>query len=361
MLKPANSLKEQEQQAALLLEQLLRRIPSLTVKSIDVEQPLSRDNGIDILARVRSGEQDYFLICEFKRNGQPRHAREAINQMKAYLSHSKQGGVPIFIAPFLTQATQAFCRSENVGYLDLEGNAYIAFGSIYIERETTNRPRAEKREFRSLFKPRSAQVLRVLLRDPKHPWKLSELAEQSGVSIGHVSNVRNALTDREWAVFGDAGLQLKSPDALLDAWRDNYQIDAVEELKFYTSLHGKAWDKAVREFFTISPSKHVALASFSSAQWIAPYGRTATHFFYADSESLPSLKQTLGLSKPAMGENIIIWIPKDDGVFTDAFEAGEAIRCTSPLQTYLDLSQAGDRGLEAAHHLRKAMLKWQTQ
>jgi hypothetical protein len=98
--------------------------------------------------------------------------------------------------------------------MDLEGNAYIAFGSIYIERSTANQLDREKREFRSLFRPRSAQVLRVLLQDPKRSWKLSQLAEQSGVSIGHVSNVRNALQDREWIEDRSTGIQLKSPDLL---------------------------------------------------------------------------------------------------------------------------------------------------
>jgi hypothetical protein len=202
-------------------------------------------------------------------------------------------------------------------------------------------------------------VLRILLRDPKRVWKLSELAEQSGVSIGHVSNVRNALADREWIEVRSAGVQLKSPDNLLDAWRNSYRIEAEKELKFYTTLHGKAWDKSVRNFFETDSSDPVALASFSSAQWIAPYGRSSMHFFYAGQEAIPALKETLGLSKPAMGENVIVWIPNDEGVFTDSLQIDGAIRCTSPLQTYLDLSQAGDRGIEAADHLRKAKLAWQ--
>jgi Transcriptional regulator, AbiEi antitoxin, Type IV TA system len=359
MLKAADPVKVIEQRAAVLLEELLRRIPSLTVKSVAVEEPFGKDKGIDILARVRSGEQDYFLICEVKQNGQPRFARQAIDQMKAYLSRSKHEAIPIFIAPFLTTATQELCRSEGVGYLDLEGNAHIAFGSVYIERATASRPEVEKRELRSLFKPRSAQVLRVLLRDPKRLWKLSELADQSGVSIGHVSNVRNALADREWVEVRSAGIQLTSPRALLNAWRESYQIEAVQELKFYTTLHGKTWERSIRDFFESHPSEPVALASFSSAQWIAPYGRTSTHFFYADREATLDLKTALALSKPTMGENVIVWIPSNDGVFTDSFEVDGGIRCTSPLQTYLDLSQAGDRGLEAADHLRKAKLAWQ--
>jgi hypothetical protein len=358
MLKAANPVKDFEQSAALLLGEILHRVPSLTVKSVAVEEPGGKDRGIDILASVRAGGQEYFLICEVKHNGQPRFAREAINQMKAYLSGSKREAIPIFIAPFLTAATQEFCRSEGVGYLDLEGNAHIAFGPVYIERTTASRPAAEKREFRSLFKPRSAQVLRVLLRDPKRAWKLSELAEQSGVSIGHVSNVRNALMEREWIEDRSAGIQLKSPDLLLDAWRESYRIGAAEELKYYTILHGKAWEKSVRDFFGTHSSEHVALASFSSAQWIAPYGRSSTHFFYADREAIPALKKALELNEPAMGENVIVWIPNDWGVFTDSFEVDGVVRATSALQTYLDLSQAGDRGLEAADHLRKAKLAW---
>ncbi|MDA4631000.1 hypothetical protein NZA98_07735, partial [Escherichia coli] len=34
--------------------------------------------------------------------------------------------------------------------------------------------------------------------------------------------------------------------------------------------------------------------------------------------------------------------------------------CTSSVQTYLDLAIAGERGAEAADHLRKEKLSWQT-
>jgi pantothenate synthetase len=92
-------VKEQEQRAAQLLEELLLRIPSLTVESVKVE-PSVTDRGVDILARVHSAEQDYVLICEFKQSGQPRFAREAINQMRAHLARSDREAVPVFVVPF---------------------------------------------------------------------------------------------------------------------------------------------------------------------------------------------------------------------------------------------------------------------
>jgi hypothetical protein len=40
-------------------------------------------------------------------------------------------------------------------------------------------------------------------------------------------------------------------------------------------------------------------------------------------------------------------------------EAGPGVICTSAVQTYLDLTNAGERGKEAADHLRQEKLQWQ--
>ena len=91
-----------------------------------------------------------------------------------------------------------------------------------MDRRVSDKPITERREFKSLFTPKSAQVLRVLLRDPKRTWRVMDLAEAAKVSLGHVSNVRTALLDREWAQVVPEGLRLSSPDALLDAWKSSY-------------------------------------------------------------------------------------------------------------------------------------------
>jgi len=357
MLKMANLVNEVEAQAAERFEHLLRRIASLQIQSV-VAAPFGKDSGVDLTFTVKAAGREYLLLCEAKSSGQPRLAREAINQLKAAAAKSKKDTSLVFIAPFITSATQELCRNEGVGYLDFEGNAFVAFGPVYIERSTASRPQAEKREMRSLFKPRSAQVLRVLLRDPKRTWKLSELSSESGVSIGHVSNVRDALADREWLDNAAGGVRLKSPDALLDSWRDAYSVPAVEEIRMYTPLHGKQWEQALRQFFSQSFGEQAALASFSAAQWIAPYGRISVNFLYATPIVRADLEKALHLSKPAMGENVILWIPNDEGVFTDSFRGDGVLRCTSAVQTYLDLSQGGERGMEAADFLRKAKLTW---
>lgn len=58
----------------------------------------------------------------------------------------------------------------------------------------------------------------MMLNDPK-TWKVTELSEEGKVSLGHASNVRKNLLEREWAVISSEGLTLNKPGALVNEWR----------------------------------------------------------------------------------------------------------------------------------------------
>ena len=108
------------------------------------------------------------------------------------------------------------------------------------------------------------------LREPSRAWRVAKLAQAASVSLGHVSNVRFCLLDQEWAQVSRNGLLLSDPDALLDAWREAYELPAGKRHSFYTTLHGTAFESAVRELGPVSDAGSTALASFSSGQWLAP-------------------------------------------------------------------------------------------
>ena len=57
---------------------------------------------------------------------------------------------------------------------------------------------------------------------------------------------------------------------------------------------------------------------------------------------------------------MVVTVPKDTGVFLDTVEPPPDVTCTSAVQTYLDLWAAGERGREAAEHLRQEKLTWRT-
>lgn len=359
MLKPPESMKELENQAAEKLRSLIQQVPAIKLENIQVDSEVA-DHGADLLAHITVGNRPRILICEVKSSGQPRHVRMALLQLRDYLAHMGSETTAIFIAPYLSPEAQALCREHEVGFLDLEGNARLVFDGVFIERLVATKPPTEKRELRSLFKPKSAQVLRVMLRDPHHPWRVTELAEAAAVSLGHISNVRSGLLDREWAQVSAQGLFLSEPNALLDAWRDAYEASVGKRLAFYTTLHGSGFEETARHLLHAGSEKNgkAIFASFSAAHWLAPYGRTGMQYFYADSAGLEKLKTHLKLSTASKGENVVITVPKDDGLFRDAVEPAPAVFCTSLVQTYLDLAAAGERGREAADHMRQERMKW---
>lgn len=351
-------MKEAEARAGQALRGLLEKVPILQVEGIEAEA-VSGDWEPDLVARLLVNGRQHLLICEYKSNGQPRYARSALLELRNYVAHQAPDATPVFIAPYISPAVRQLCEEKGVGYLDLEGNARIAFGGVFIERMVADKPAAEQRELKSMFRPKSAQVLRAMLREPSRAWRVTELSEISGVSLGHVSNVRTGLIDREWARASDDGLILSEPGALLDAWRDSYTAPPGERLRFYTPLHGSALEEAARGALGAkgAPGRAV-FASFSAAQWLAPYGRTGTHYFFADTDGLRKLQDALKLAPASKGENVIVLVPKDEGLLADTVEPAPGAVCTSPVQTYLDLSIAGERGAEAADHLRQEKLSW---
>jgi hypothetical protein len=355
-VKPATNI---ERRASEALKAFLGTIPQLSIADVRLTDDRGEvDHPVDIIAETEFAGRRMRLLVEVKSSGQPRMAREAAYQLKRYVSRSEQQGVPMLIAPYLSEQSQAVCRQEGVGYLDFEGNARIAFDSVFIDRQVEGKPDPERRALRSLFKPKSARILRVLLNDPQRAWRVTELAEAAKVSIGLVSTIGSALRERDWAGQSEQGMHVTDPSGLLDEWAKGYKPPKGEERRLYTHLHGEALAERLRELET--KDGRVALASFSAADWYAPFVRQSSTYFYADEKGLVALETLLKPSSPAKGANLIVSIPDEDGVLDDARTVAPGIIATSPVQTYLDLMVSGERGAEGASHLKDKLLGWPT-
>ena len=152
-----------------MLRLLLEQVPA--IEHLDVRRAGDAgDRSIDLIAHVDAFGHRHTLVCEVKSSGQPRHVRPALLLLRDYVEQQAEQATPVFIAPYLSTEAQALCREYQVGFLDLEGNAYLVFGTFLISRQVAGKPVAERRELRSLFKPKSAQVLRVMLREPERAW-----------------------------------------------------------------------------------------------------------------------------------------------------------------------------------------------
>ena len=343
---------ELERKAREALRSCLSRVPFLKIEDIK-RQTSKKAVKPDFLVKLAVPEGDKVLVVEIKANGQPRVAREAVNQILRYrdLFPDAYG---IFLAPYISPKAGEICRQEGIGYLDLAGNCYLCFDGVYIEQEGKPNVFREKRDLRSLYSPKAERLLRVLLNNPGKSWKVEELAKEAEVSLGQVSNVKKLLMDREWIQADKAGFMMNEPEQLLSEWEENYSFRRNKIQDFY-SLRGPGQiENDLVEYCNRKKVKY-AFTGFSGAARFAPSVRFQRAMAYLEDLDEGVLSQ-LTLKKVTSGANVSIFLPYDDGVFYGAREVGGA-QVASPVQVYLDVRTFRGRGEEAAQVLLEQVIR----
>jgi hypothetical protein len=357
VLKPVKILKngDLQSQVEASLRGLVARVPFLNLASLkhDVKFGDGRIGRADWLAELAIGDQSWTVVAEGKKNGQPREVRAAVLQLKHYLSLLPPGkpSYGLVLAPFISQESVRICTEAGVGYADFVGNARLAFDRIFIETRTEETPPVVKREARSVFSPKAARVLRVLLQGPLRAWKVQELAAAAGVSLGHVSAVRQQLLAREWAAEEEQGLRITKPDALLDEWVEEDRWNKRTETREYSLLEQDP-DRLADKLVEVLGGKRHAFTQWYGAFQRRPYTiPVVTTVYVEDFPDEDAFKEKLHARRvDAMGRLRIVK-PKDEGVFQCLQEiGGRQVVCD--VQLYLDVIRAGLRGEEAASELR---------
>lgn len=349
-----------ENEAADRLEQVLREVPFLGKASFRRDHPRGNSR-IDFALLVRSPGIDRRLVCEVKSSGQPRIAREVCLTLLDYARSDKRD-YPVFIAPYISPAAAAICDRYNVGYVDFAGNCRLAFGQVYIRREAFPNPAVQKRHLRSLYSPKAERVLRVLLTAGKRTWRTQELADQAGVSMGQVANVKKLLADREWIDTQPGGFGLRSLDGsvlpLLREWTANYRSSRSSPTEFH-SLKPIPQIEADVSQASKKLNARVAFTGFSGAARLAPAVRYQRIAVYTTGD-IDALANRLGLKRVSSGANVTLIEPYDEGVLYGAREV-EGVPIVSPVQIFLDLTQIRGRGEEAAAAILEEVIKpkWQ--
>lgn len=334
------------------LRACLQRVPFLEIESMEREIKVG-DADIDIATTVRIVKQRQRLVVEVKNNGQPRVARTAVYQL-ARVRESEPDIYGVFAAPYISPQTAEICLKEKIGYLDLAGNCRLTFGQVYIEQEGKPNPFAQKRDLRSLYSPKAARVLRVLLTDPKKPWRLQALAEEAKVSLGQIANVKSLLEDREWLKSSDAGLLLNDPESLLAEWSENFNSRKNIPGNYYTL---KSIAEIEADLAKACEGERIAyaLTGFSGAARYAPSVRYQRAMVYV-SRDVGKIVEILALKEVTSGANLTLFTPYDEGVLYGT-RLIDGICIASPVQVYLDLIGVKGRGEEAARAILDEVIR----
>lgn len=339
-----------EKKAPEVLRAVFEGIPFVRSPEVVCSQGVA---GPDFTVSLKLDSSDVTILVEAKNSGQPRLARDAVNQLLRFRSE-RPDAYPVFLAPYISPASGNICKEAGAGYIDLAGNCYLAFGSVFISREGRKNPYATSRKLKSLYQPVSSRVLRVLLSDPAKAWKTQPLSDEADVSLGQIANVKQALKDREWIKEGPDGFSLSDPGAILSEWATTYVFRKNTIRSFYTIDKTTDAEQKIADACRDLGVKY-ALTSFSGAARLAPNVRYKRSDIYV-AERLDAVAETAGLKQVDTGSNIRLLGPYDEGVFYQANKIN-GLQVACPVQVYLDVLAQRGRGEEAAESILKEVIK----
>lgn len=344
------TLHQLENQLADVLRTRFQQIPAVSEFSLE-PQPQAQGADIELTLRTPAGPQT--VLVEFKSSGQPRIARDAINQLLAFQA-KRPGAYGVFAAPYISDKSAQLCSEANIGYIDLAGNCRLSFDGVFIEIRGNPNPFTEKRELKSLFAPKAERILRTLLGQPRRIWKTEDLARTAKVSFGQVTNVRRLLEEREWISKRRPGFELTQPLALLESWRSQYRPDRCQQTRCYAMATVGEIEANIAERCNRDHTRY-ALTGFSGAGRYAPFTSYQTVTVYVDYP--PEGFALLANLKPVTsGANVVLLTPYDEGVFFGQRNVAGQI-AASPIQCYLDLKREFGRNEEAAEALLESVIK----
>lgn len=372
IVKTAISVNTGELKGAALEKALAHRLRELLggvawLKDWQIEiVPMDDRRGSDINATLplpNGGMAELWVVCK----SNPRPHQIAYDRTQDFPSpqSKRQKRVWVLAAPFVSSRMSQLCQELRWSWFDLAGNCHLSVPDAF-QIERTGQPPVHRlpKSGANLSTPEAARILRALLAtdNPGRKWTQRELQlhARPNVSIGLVNKVVRHLHDEAFIEnLPDGGFKLRAPVELLKAWRDAYRFDRHQRRSYFTLLQGRRLQEALAKLEALTGG-HAAYAAFSAADFQAPHVRQPKTWLYVAADWEDKFREVAEAKLVDSGENLVVLIPEDDGVFylgDGGTMEEQRLSCTNPVQTYVDLFHCGGRGEEAAEALLEQNLK----
>lgn len=251
------------------------------------------------------------------------------------------------------------CQQHGWSWYDLAGNCRLEVPGHLLIKQSGNKPvPLQPRSGANLSTPKAAQVIRALLapENAGKRWTQREMASHftdvmpwvDAPSLALVNKVIQYLRNQAFIeTLPSRGFRVTHFEGLLQAWQQAYRFNRHLRRPYFTLLQGKALQERLRN---LDPegSGHLAYAVFSAADIQAPAVRQPRTWLYLNPAFEPEFASAIDARLVDSGENIVALIPDDGGVFYRVETGSNWAPRTNPVQTYVDLANAGGRGEEAA-------------
>ena len=101
----------------------------------------------DLLVKFRLGEHEQTLVIDVTSLGQPRQIRAAVTKLSD-VRRALPTAYPVAASVYVGGQSARILKDNNLGYVDLSGNCYLAFEHVLIEKDGKRNVRPSTRPLR---------------------------------------------------------------------------------------------------------------------------------------------------------------------------------------------------------------------
>lgn len=344
------------QEKKLIIEaegELKKRMPFLSGWKISSGKKSTAD-GVDILADAKFKGQTYRFCIEAKSAGYPSYIRNGAMQLKRFIGRDSSY-CPVLVVPFISEQGKKICDEYNINYVDLNGNAKIACGTIFIHTQGKSSQRGEGLLNQSIFSPKAARVTKLFLSYPHSALTQKDIVVKTALSKGLISRIIAKMIEAGYITRKEKSLALAGFDDLLSAWVDSELRRREKKRNYYVwAQNPRKLMAAIADKFSNNKVKY-AFTQEAGASLVAPFATFDIVSVYVDSlDKFP--EETLKAQRVDKGFNLTVIQAPDEFVFRNAQDLDD-LKIVDNLQLYADLKKNPLRGEKQAEQILNRIKK----
>jgi hypothetical protein len=135
-MRMSESRMQLQRRAAETLKLALSGVSTISLKEIRHDSEIGGDGQSTFMAYVDVYGRTHALACEIQTHGDIPNVRATLDALGARVRHVDSNATPVLIVPSVSQETQKACKECRTGFLDLEGNARLWLGDVFIVKRT---------------------------------------------------------------------------------------------------------------------------------------------------------------------------------------------------------------------------------
>lgn len=312
--------------------------------------------------RLRVDGRTFELAVEYKKRVGTADAWRVVRIAEQY--PKRPAKAVLVVADRTTTEARRILAEHGIGYVDGLGNAHLEYPGAYVHVETPRRGREPRAPGQLRLGGKAGVATQALLLEPGRKWRVTDLAERAGVSVGLAHAVLQRLEQLEIVeARGDRRTRARTiadPAALLDLWAEENRDHGLRRLGAYSlpPRGGGGVAENTARGLADAQVDH-ALTGVVAAAMLAPFvtALPAAEFWVDAAQPLEDLVDRLGAESVERGANLML-VQANDNLPLAFAEDRNGIRLANVFRIYLDARADPKRGREQADHFRREVIGW---